>query len=132
MPIANFQYKPVFQAKTFTPQDYINVNNATKSVMNAQQSQDLQAFLRNNYLKSISDYINNGKQFNDTSRIYRLDETPFVQRDFINRVRKNPFYNNQIAFQGMNANQFGTKTASMNKKKNKTKNKKTEKRKYFD
>jgi hypothetical protein len=132
MPIANFQFKPVFQAKTFTPQDYINVNNATKSVMNAQQTQDLQSFLRNNYLKSISDYINNGKQFTDTKRIYRLDETPFVQRDFINRVRKNPFFTNQLAFDAMNANQLGTKMARMNKKKTKTKTKKIEKRKYFD
>ncbi len=136
MPFGNFQFRPAFQSKVFTPDDYVADQNKKRVVANPNQRQvlypqDVQAYLRDNYLRSIADYISGGRRFNDVSRFYRTDEDPFVQQNYLERVKKNPFFESAPAYDAMKINQLGSKTARMNKRLKKASTKK-EKRKYFD
>lgn len=128
MTFGNFQFQPQFKAKVFKPEDYAQVNQQTQNVMNNQQKMQLEQFLRENYLKSISDYINSGRQFNDVRRIRREDEDPFVNPNFLTRVRKNPFFQNNISYNLLNSPNLGNKVARMSKRKKLKKSKS----KYFD
>ena len=93
-----FVYKPTYQINPFNPQYVLenekNVDPKTQKIRNQQNQKKMQEAVRANYYKDLNNFITQGRDANNVSRLYREDEDPFVLRQFDMQLPKNQFYSN--------------------------------------